>query len=483
MRHQPRCSPRRLLLVMVAALAAAWLLRPTARLSGENAPPPIFGVSTRGELANPAVRSLVQQTGVTFLRTSVSWAGVQPSPEVYNWAAFDGEIRNVVAAGGTPVVLVAENPAWAASTRCGPVDRVDISVFANFVYALAARYNGTTQANGTLLPRIDYFEFYNEPDNQQMSEQWIGGCFGQHGAAYAQMLAAAWSAAHLANPQVKILFGPIAGEYVTYNDAPLFNFDLNGDDFVDDVLSYMQEHPTSLYFDAFNFHYFPAFHSRWDVYGNGVIGKTEYYRMRMLLKGITRPVICTETGRRSDPGQVIDGQPGSDEEQSRYVVRLFVQGLAANLQGLVWFSLSDINDGSLTAWGLLDSNRQPKPSYDAFRVLISQLGEATYLQPLAALPEGGEGYVFALPGGGRRSVVWSRDALSKLFAFPVTWLHTTDKWGQERVYRDGQPGDEDGVANGALLIRVGGSPVYADQVGGQAAAWRIHLPIIVQSRP
>ena|GEM_PF-1269967 len=426
--------------------------------------PPVFGVATRGEWGDPNVRTLMNQAGIRWVRTSVSWADVQPSPDVFNWSGFDAEILRAQETGVIPIVLVWQNPSWAATTSCGPIDLVPLSSFSTFVSALARRYNGTTVVDGVTLPRVDYWEFYNEPDNQQTSEAWVGGCWGSAGAQYAQMLAAAWAAVHAANPQSNVMFGSVAAETIDYNGWLLFNFDIAGGDFVDDALGYMQAHPDSTYFDVFSFHYFPAFHTVWDDYGSGLIGKATYYRTRMKRKGIVRPLVCTEAGRRSDPGQIIDGIPGSDEEQSRYVVRLFVQGVVAGLNNVIWFNLGDVHQpeqGGWMGWGLLDGNNRPKPSFNALRVLTAQLADATFSEVRAAGNDV-EGYLFRRADGSDRMVIWTKGTVTRTLSFAGSRLHTTDKWGVERTYYDGQAGDEDGIVNGTIVIRIDGSPVYVD---------------------
>ena len=229
--------------------------------SPPSSPAPPFGVAVRGEVADAAVRALVMQAGVRWVRTSVNWSAVEPSPGAYNWTAFDGHMLALGEMGVIPVVYVAGNPAWAASSRCGPIDRVPLSDFARFVTTLAQRFNGKTVVNGRTLPAVNHWQFYNEPDNAWTSGQASGfdGCWGQAGAAYAQMLAAAWDAVHAANPQAKVVFGGVAGESVDCPAGwecagkPIFNFNIDGGDFVDDVLAYMDAHTGSRYFDIFDF--------------------------------------------------------------------------------------------------------------------------------------------------------------------------------------------------------------------------------------
>jgi hypothetical protein len=117
------------------------------------------------------------------------------------------------------------------------------------------------------------------------------------------------------------------------------------------------------------------------------------------------------------------------------------------------------------------------------RVLIQQLGSATFSRT-SNLVDVAEGYVFSLAGGGERSVVWARGTDTQFIVFPGSQVHTTDKWGNERTYHDGQAGDEDWRANGVIILRVGGSPMYVDRApNGVAHLSLLYLPLIIKNTP
>lgn len=428
---------------------------------------PPFGVSVRGEIANANVRALVVQAGVRWVRSSVDWSAIEPARGAYNWAGFDGHISTLAEMGVIPVVYVSGDPAWAASSRCGPIDKAPLSDFARFVSTLAQRYNGKTVVNGRTLPAVLYWQFYNEPDNAWTSGQASGfdGCWGGAGGAYAEMLAAAWEAVHTANPQAFVVFGGIAGESVDCPAGwecagkPIFNFDINGGDFMDDVLAYMDAHPGSPFFDVFDFHYYPAFHSRWEVYGAGISGKAAYYAGRLASWGVERPMMCSEAGRRSDSGQKVDGVPGSDVEQSRYVARLFTQSMSADLVALLWFTLTDIvepKQSGAAAWGLLTDSFQPKPSYRAYSTLTRTLAGLRY-SGKAAVKGQMEGYLFE--GDGRQTtVLWMKTGTGQI-AIRAGQATIVALDGSETTVHDGGSGDLDRRADGAITLAVTLDPI------------------------
>ena len=170
--------------------------------------------------------------------------------------------------------------------------------------------------------------------------------------------------------------------------------------------------------------------------------------------------MCTEAGRRSDGGQKVDGVPGSDAEQSRYVVRLFTQGMRSDLVALLWFTLADIvepkQDGA-AAWGLLTAGFQPKPSYDAKRTVTRELAGLRY-QGAAQVKGKMEGYVFG--GDGRQTTVLWMTAGAGQFAVRAGQATVVALDGSATVVRDGASGDADKRADGAITLAVTQDPIF-----------------------
>ena len=132
---------------------------PTGPMTG-----PIFGWTPRSEWSSAAARQMAVDAGVRWARTKVSWAALEPARGAINLSAMDGSFLEFQRLGIIPIVFIADNPAWAASTTCGPIDRVPISEFATFMRALAARYDGDADydddgdVDGPALPEVDYWE-------------------------------------------------------------------------------------------------------------------------------------------------------------------------------------------------------------------------------------------------------------------------------------------------------------------------------------
>ena len=417
--------------------------------------------------------NLVSGLNAVWSRGSVAWGNIEASnttPDNYRWTSTDPYFTALEELGVTPIVLIYFNPTWASTTRCGPLDLVGLDEYAEFVGALAERYDGDGDYDGDgtddgpALANVTHWELYNEPDCHDVEVgQWLGGCWGNHGAEYAQLLAVAWEAMHAVNPETVIVFGSMAAEPL----AQWFNFSMDGDDFLDDVLDYIEAHPGN-YFDWLGFHSYYAFRVRWAKYGPGIIGKTEYLRQRLTSYGLSKPIACTEAGLRSD--KEYDEMPLGFEGQSRYVVMANVRAASVGIKAVTWYKMMD---DPAEKWGLVNEEYQEHPSYGAYQTLTLELSGATP-RGAVSLGDGVEAYEFDLPQGLTETVLWSTDGVTRVAAVAGPFLRVMDKYGvEEIVIADGGYGDEDGSADGSVSIEVGGSPVYAEELPDDGIA--LHL--------
>lgn len=384
----------------------------------------LFGVQMYGE----GGFSHVLSAGTKWVRWPISWGGIEPSnttPDNYNWSYTDASISNFYNAGINLVCTICCNPSWAAIYSEGPI--TNTADLAEFAGALVERYDGDGYRDAPGSPTVRYWEFYNEPD---------GGWRG-NGAGYAQMLKAVYLAVKAADPHALVVMGGLA-----YDNWQI-GFDRN---FLDDVLA----SGGGNFFDVMNYHYFKIFDPVWASYGRGLIGKANYIRNKMAQYGVNKPLICTETGWFSFPNS-------SDEEQSRYVPVGFIRGLAAGLDIVIWFSLVDTPELETAGWGLLDLNLNPKPSYKAYKTLISKLSGVCYDRPLSVNETGSsdiEGYLFS----NALRVVWTNSEVTREMYIYASQVHQTDKYGNSTIIYDGS----DGVLDGRVKVTVGPSPIYLE---------------------
>jgi len=414
----------------------------------------------------------MRDAGVRWARTSIAWSSVEPSnldltnPANGNWP--DSWFQTLVNTYGfTLEVIIWKNPSWAASTTCGPINQ--LSEFAQFVRALAARYDGDGDYNndgtvdGPALPEVLYFELYNEPDfdlNNPNGEPDYGGCWGQAPTAYAEMLRTAYLAMKAGNPRVKVLFGSIAYDRFTAQSKPSWYpgptgpFDYN---FTRNVLTYLYTtypgDPNLPFFDIMNYHNYNDFRDAWDgtlPYDQELLGKMKRIKEEQLYKaGVydlrDKPFLCSEISLPSAPTDTWTER--SEAYQSDYVARAYVQGMVAGLVTNLWFTLVDYtqlgrcpsdlsgHDFRLYDWllyGVLCSTSVaqasdacspdplpnyscavdlgPKPAYQALQVLSLEMAGATYDRQLSPSETGSANILafrFNKANGRKKIVVWT----------------------------------------------------------------------------
>jgi len=302
------------------------------------------------EIADVEARTIAIDAGISWISGIwLSWRSIEPDnrdlindPQSGIWSAYDHILSNIVEASGLiPLVEVNVNPPWAASTDCGPIDIVPLSEFAEFVWAAAERYDGDGDYDGNgldegpIMPNVKYWEFYNEPDFDPDNTIQLydhGGCFGNNGAAYGEMLKAVYPAVKEANPEAQIVFGGVAHDRFTPKSRPSwypqrwegpFNYN-----FINDVLLHLYTHygskPRFPYFDIMSFHYYNDFCDAWNganlPYNQDLIGKATYLRENILAPyGLSEmPLICSEIGIPSAP---------TDQWTERYSDPRFFDGL------------------------------------------------------------------------------------------------------------------------------------------------------------
>lgn len=426
---------------------------------------PLFGVQMWAEVTSPQARTYAAQAGIRWIRTSINWAAIQPSPApVYNWSATDQMITALTQQGFSLIITLVGNPAWAAQYPEGPVTNIADLIY--FMNALVERYDGDGYNDAPGSPVVRYWEFYNEPDNTDLGHCTDGslGCFGYHGDLYAQELIAVYPTIKAADPQAQLVFGGLALDNFV---PPPGIFDPN---FLDEVLS----NCTGTCFDIMNFHWYPYYRfvpqgGRWEPYGRDIIGKATYVRDKLASYGFTRPVINTEANWPSA------GWWASPELQARYVAKLYARSMAADLSTVIWYKLTDEGDPSLP--GLLandDPDLLPKSAYTAYLTLITELSGMHYVNPVPQSDPLLESYQFQAPGnvgtGRRTDVTWVdctslNDCITPMPPTPHPYqvqaglVRIVDKYGAAATVSDCDDGSGDGYVTFQLTDQ---NPLYVE---------------------
>jgi hypothetical protein len=146
----------------------------------------------------------------------VNWAGVasqrpllpqSPADPAYRFARLDRQVTAATAAGLRVILDFTHAPVWAegpdrpASAPPGTW-RPDPAAVGDFAHALAARYSGSFSPSvvGSPLPRVRYFEVWNEPNLLiYLTPQWRGKAPASP-ELYRQMLNSAYAGIKAAQP-------------------------------------------------------------------------------------------------------------------------------------------------------------------------------------------------------------------------------------------------------------------------------------------
>ncbi len=432
------------------------VLLPLVASNYEPPVPTVFGVQMYGDLTLPSAGlTHTQDAKVYWVRWPISWSAIEPTdtvPANYNFSRYDASILAASQNGLHLIATILSNPGWAASYANGPIDKVDIGEFTEFVGTIVERYDGDGWEDAPGSPVVDYWEFYNEPDGgDELRARYGYSYWGHFGAEYAQMLCAVYPVIKQANPRAQVALGGLAYDWFEDQDGPYVR------EFLDDVLAA----GGGDCFDLMNFHYYPLFEPVWAPYGPGIGGKANYLRIKLAQFGFAdKPIINTEAGWHSDDYYV---SPSTPEIQARYVAKLFAQSIASGLELMIWWTWIDPG-GFYGANGLLTQDLQRKPSFYAYATAAQIMGRASFRRALS-LDELGdpamEGYQLTMPDGRDLYVLWSNDEITRSVNLPLSQVRVTNLYGDLTVYVDD---GEDGVEDGQCTLSVGPNPIYAEAV-------------------
>lgn len=423
----------------------------------------------------------LNSAGARWARARVLWAAVEPqdtTPPTRVWGMSDSLLGTTARRGLELVVTLYKHPAWAATTECGPVDKVSLDRYATFVRDTVERYDGDGVDDAPGHTRVTHWEISNEPDfdlEVRQSDpdlpdppQGYGGCYGQAPEAYADLLRAAYGAVKEADPTAQVMFGAVA--YDRFVDHPEFlpkgPFRYT---FVSDVIASLTERygeePDYPFFDGVGFHNYNDYRHHWDGAPGQfpeIIGKALHLRDNQLVKdGVfdlsDTPLTCTEAGIASAPSD--DYTRRSETYQAAYVGQVMVRSMAAALEMTIWYTLQDNDAGDCDSpwdWltvGLLRSKvvadqaaacdenplpgyevsgpNQPKDAHKAFQVASDVLSASRYDRQLRVVETGTpeiEAHVVTMPTGRSALVAFTDNGerLGKLGADDVAHDLTID---------------------------------------------------------
>ncbi|GEM_PF-3584926 len=325
----------------------------------------------------PRSLRMLTSAGFNWAKIQVRWEDMEHQQGNIDWGSTDMVVNQTGAAGVKLLFSVATAPGWsrpgADLSVAGPP--ADLNTYANFLKALASRYQGRVQA----------YEIWNE---QNLAREW-GGTGQQSAARYAEMLRLAHGAIKSVDPGAAVITGALtpAGT-VDLGQGPLA---------IDDVEFFRQMYQAGIkgYFDAVGVH--PSgfnnspdadprnaavlsqpgsFHGHRSFYYRNF----ERYREIMVQNGdSSKQLWFTEFGWASSPNPFPEyayAVDVSEDTQANYLVRAFEIAKSVGYIGpmFVWnlnFAPSaDPGDTQAKkAFSIIRPDWSPRPAYNALAAM------------------------------------------------------------------------------------------------------------------
>jgi hypothetical protein len=174
-----------------------------------------------------------KQVGADVIRVNMYWSLVAPNkPEsprdpadpAYAWGPYDIAIANAAERGLDVDLTILAAPRWAEGPNRPPFNdtevagswRPDAVAFGDFARAAAKRYSGTFETGGRTLPRVEYFEAWNEPNLHTYITPQFRGRKNVSAGIYVRMLNEFYDGVKSVDPTMKVVTGGTA----PYGDPP-----------------------------------------------------------------------------------------------------------------------------------------------------------------------------------------------------------------------------------------------------------------------
>lgn len=232
-----RRPPHPLVRLALVLLALAGVATPTTAGAATSALR--LGFTPTAEFSGPDAGAWLDRARAesgSVVRVYASWSAIAPARPTdeqaadpswagYRWTGVDVQVRNAVAHGLQPLVMVNDAPAWAqgAGRPAGLTTaawKPDAAAYGRFVAAVARRYSGTVAdpgAPGATLPKVTQFQLWNEPNlDLHLAPQWDGGKpFAP--ARFRELVNAGYAAVKAVQPGATVVTAGLApfGDYGT----------------------------------------------------------------------------------------------------------------------------------------------------------------------------------------------------------------------------------------------------------------------------
>jgi hypothetical protein len=159
----------------------AYVPMPTNPIQADGSLTPDPWMQKAASVGGGIVRVQVVWSAIAPAHPAVGFVATDPASPGYNWTSVDAEVREIVAAGMQPMLMLYLAPKWAEGPSPPPSGNPgswepDPGQFAEFATAAATRYSGNypdPASPGTTLPQVHYWQAWNEPNlAYYLSPQW-----------------------------------------------------------------------------------------------------------------------------------------------------------------------------------------------------------------------------------------------------------------------------------------------------------------------
>jgi hypothetical protein len=310
----------------------------------------------------PRLAQVMQQGGTKWLREEFRWALVEPKPGSYDWSFYDHYMRLAAQAGVHVLPQLDYTPSWAGATwNTIPADP---SAYAAFVGAFVNRYGPRgsfwTTNRSLAAYAMSTFEIWNEPyyDN--------GDNGNYNPAAYADLIKAAGTSAHNADPAAKIL---LAGETGTGHRQ--------GDHWVNWIDALYQALPDlNNYFDGVAVHPYGSDLTGLSGTGDNQLRRVELIRSDFVSHGAAdKPLWITEVGLPTCAGGSTMCATDAGQAAMLTQLRAYLQRTwKSYVKGVFVYDLQDQGTNPNNPednYGLYDYAGTAKPALAVFRALAA----------------------------------------------------------------------------------------------------------------
>lgn len=288
---------------------------------------------------------LMASTGAEWLRVGISWAHVEATPGVYDWAGTDRVVFGARQRGLSVIAAVSSAPRWDAAPGCRTNECAprDPEPYASFLRVAAQRY----------LPLgVHVWEIWNEPNHLPF--------WGPRPdpVAYTELLQRSYVALHAVDPDATVMNGglspaPDGGGEISPLTFLRRVYELGGGPYLDAVAHHPYQYPdrptspspTNAFLQT------AAIHDLMVSFGDGA-----------------KKIWGTEVGAPTRGSHSV-----SETNQAIWLQEYYDTWNGWSFTGpLLWYAARDTGDRNdvVDSYGLVHRDRRPKPAFAAFETMV-----------------------------------------------------------------------------------------------------------------